>query len=189
MHIGMEKRRCDWAGCYGEGMHRAPRSVDALEDYLWFCLEHIRQYNAQWDYFKGRSMDELEAYRDAAMTGHRPTWPIGQTRESHAPAGPDWRVRDPIDILKARPGMGNPFESAARARNRATLSPKLRRALDRLGLDETASVAEIKTRYKSLVKKYHPDSAGGPGSEDHLKQIIQAYSDLKASGRLSADAP
>jgi DnaJ-domain-containing protein 1 len=164
-------------------VHRAPRSADALEDYLWFCLEHIREYNARWDYFKGRSMDEMEAYREAAMTGHRPTWPM-----SHAPGGPDWHVRDPIDILKVRPGMGNPFESAAMAKNRAALTPKLRRALDRLGLDETASVAEIKTRYKSLVKKYHPDSAGGPGSEDRLKQIIQAYSDLKASGRLAADA-
>jgi len=183
MRFRQEKRRCDWAGCHEDGIHRAPRSADALDDYLWFCLEHIRQYNARWDYFKGRSRDELEAYREASMTGHRPTWPMG-----HGFSGPDWRVDDPVDILRAHPGVRNPFESAARAKNRSTLTPAERRALEKLGLDETASVAEIKKRYKSLVKKYHPDSAGGPGSEDRLKQIIQAYSDLKASGRLSAGA-
>jgi hypothetical protein len=183
MRYKTEKRCCDWTGCQEEGVHRAPRSADALEDYLWFCLEHIRKYNAEWDYFKGRSADELDAFREASMTGHRPTWPMGQGF-----SGPDWNVNDPIDILKAHPGVKNPFESAARAKNRATLTPRQRRALEKLGLDESASVAEIKKRYKLLVKKYHPDSAGGPGSEDRLKQIIQAYSDLKAGGRLTADA-
>lgn len=188
MRQSIQKRHCDGAGCLEDGIHRAPRSADALEDYLWFCLEHIRQYNAQWDYFKGRSMDELDAYREAAMTGHRPTWPMGQS-SAHAGSGPDWTVYDPVDILNVHPGVHNPFESAARAKNRATLTPTQRRALEKLGLDESASVTEIKKRYKLLVKKYHPDSTGGQGTEDRLKQIIQAYSDLKASGRLAGVEP
>lgn len=183
MRHGTKKQRCDWKGCQEEGIHRAPRSAEALEDYRWFCLEHIRQYNAQWDYFKGRSQAELDAFRDDSLIGHRPTWPMG-----HKTMGPDWSLEDTLDILKARPGVRNPFESAATAARRTKTTPTERRALAKLGLDETASVAEIKKRYKSLVKQYHPDAAGtpgSPGSEDRLKQIIQAYSDLKACGRLT----
>ena len=52
-----------------------------------------------------------------------------------------------------------------------------------LGLDETADGAEVKARYKALVKRHHPDANGGAReSEDKLREIIQAYSYLKSVG-------
>jgi DnaJ-class molecular chaperone len=52
-----------------------------------------------------------------------------------------------------------------------------------LGLDETATPDIIKARYKELVKRHHPDANGGDRStEDKLREIIQAYKQLKSSG-------
>ncbi len=56
-------------------------------------------------------------------------------------------------------------------------------ALDTLGLDGTASLNEIKARYKELVKRHHPDANGGDRSaEERLRKVIQAYDYLRKSG-------
>jgi DnaJ-class molecular chaperone len=52
-----------------------------------------------------------------------------------------------------------------------------------LELPEDASPSEIKAQYKALVKRHHPDANGGDrGSEDKLREIIQAYNYLKQVG-------
>ena len=57
------------------------------------------------------------------------------------------------------------------------------RSLSTLGLDRNATGAEVKARYKLLVKRHHPDANGGDRSlEDRLREIIQAYSYLKSVG-------
>ena len=61
--------------------------------------------------------------------------------------------------------------------------PLERRALEALGLPETAGRVGIKTRFKELVKRHHPDSHGGDRSfEDRLRAVIQAYNYLKSAG-------
>ena len=63
------------------------------------------------------------------------------------------------------------------------LEPLERKALEALGLDETADRARIKTRFKELVKRHHPDANGGDKrSENKLREIIQAYNYLKQAG-------
>ncbi len=58
-----------------------------------------------------------------------------------------------------------------------------RKALDALGLEGVATTAEIKVRFKELVKRHHPDANGGDrSSEDRLREIIQAYNYLKSVG-------
>ena len=52
-----------------------------------------------------------------------------------------------------------------------------------LGLEADAKRADIKARFKMLVKRHHPDANGGDrGSEDTLREIIQAYNYLKSAG-------
>ena len=46
-------RRCAAIGCRDEGLYPAPKSRDALRDYIWFCLDHIRAYNKSWNYYDG----------------------------------------------------------------------------------------------------------------------------------------
>lgn len=44
-----------------------------------------------------------------------------------------------------------------------------------LGLENTATDAEVKTRYRELLLKLHPDTAGIDGTEFLLQVVIAAY--------------
>ena len=53
-------------------------------------------------------------------------------------------------------------------------------ALEVMELNDAAKWDEIQTKFKSLVKKYHPDkNHGNKKFEDKLKKITLAYSQLK----------
>jgi len=50
-------------------------------------------------------------------------------------------------------------------------------------LEIDAKRPDIKARFKELVKRHHPDANGGDrGSEDKLREIIEAYHYLKSAG-------
>ncbi|GMQ11582.1 hypothetical protein CsSME_00054164 [Camellia sinensis var. sinensis] len=44
-----------------------------------------------------------------------------------------------------------------------------------LNLSRNASLLEIKTSYRKLARKYHPDMNKGPGAEEKFKEISAAY--------------
>ena len=47
----------------------------------------------------------------------------------------------------------------------------------------SATPQQVKTRFKELVKRHHPDANGGDRStEDRLVEVIQAYNYLKSVG-------
>ncbi len=58
-------RQCDWPGCTEPGEFRAPGGrapgFDGPGDYRWFCLDHVRAFNAGYDYFSGMSPEEIYA--------------------------------------------------------------------------------------------------------------------------------
>ena len=66
-------RPCDHSGCEHLGAYRAPRSRASLRQYYYFCLDHVREYNAAWDYFRGMSATEIERLRRADVVGDRPS--------------------------------------------------------------------------------------------------------------------
>ena len=52
-----------------------------------------------------------------------------------------------------------------------------------MNLETTASLQDIKMRYKQLVKRYHPDANGGDkAAEERFKSINEAYSFLRSNG-------
>jgi curved DNA-binding protein CbpA len=137
--------------------------------YFSFCLDHVREYNATYNYFNGMSDEAVMRYQKDALTGHRPTWKMGANSQD-----------------ASAPGMHDPFNmgEANRSRRPATRSPKhgiaARKALHVLGLDDDAGPLEIKARYKDLVKRLHPDANSGDRSnEDQLREIINAYNVLR----------
>jgi hypothetical protein len=171
-------RACDEKGCTQEGACRVPRSRSNLGEHYWFCRDHARAHNERWDFFSGMSEAEIEAFRIDAITGHRPTWPLGKRAA---------RMRDGHDGGAAYDDRYGVFGDAAekpkpRAPERHLLRPQVV-ALETLGLEPSATLLEIKARYKELVKRFHPDANGGDrGAEERLKQVIKAYGVLRAAG-------
>ncbi len=176
--------RCQWDGCGEAGLHRAPVGRMREGEYFCFCLDHVRQYNKGYNYFSGLADSEVARYQKEALTSHRPTWAMGAKSASRSSpdiadkrsgrAGYYRRVRDPFNLF------GDAEPSRPRTRKAKPLEAK---ALETLGLDEKATGADIKARYKELVKRHHPDANGGDrGSEDRFRDVIQAYRVLKQSG-------
>ncbi len=175
-----EPRHCDYPGCTEGGAHKAPRSRDDLRSYYWFCLEHVRLYNRAWDFFKGMSREEIEAFQREDVTGHRPTWPMGEGSANQASSGFQ-RIHDAFGIF-ANAWFGGRRRDGSRRRDVARRSPR-DKALAVMELDHPVSREELKLRYKQLVKRHHPDANGGcKRSEERLKLINQAYTYLGDSG-------
>ncbi len=157
-------RNCDHPRCTGKGEHRAPKNRDNSSDYYWFCLEHVRDYNKQWDYFSGMSQDEIEAFQKNAPFGDRPTW----NHQMHTSLGPE--------VLHMRLQEFLTGKSAAKADFLPPIPEKLRKALHVLELEHPTNRTEIKARYKSLVKRYHPDvNQGDKSAEERFKSITASY--------------
>jgi len=168
-------RACAFPGCPEEGGFRVPRSRENLTAHLWFCLAHARQHNEKWDYFAGMSEAEIEHFRDEALTGHRPTWPLGK-RAAGAPGARTFHIEDGYAVFAEA-------EDLTPRRPQRVVTRLQRQAFDILNLDTSATLIEIKARYKELVKRFHPDANGGDrGAEERLKQVIKAYGVLRASG-------
>jgi hypothetical protein len=174
---------CQWKGCLGAGLYRAPVGRGQEGKYYLFCLDHVRQFNASYNYFEGWSTAEVEAFQKDAIIGHRPTWKTGTSgdvrgyrhrgRAGDALGG---AFADPHDFLGGQAGR----DKAPPARR---LKPLERKSLQALDLDEGAGRDEIKHRFKELVKRHHPDANGGDKrSENKLREIIQAYNYLKQAG-------
>ena len=78
------QRVCEAPGCRLHGEYRAPWARDRLNEYRWFCLEHVREYNKKWDYFAGLGAEQIEAHIRADTTWRRPVWPLGARRNGNA---------------------------------------------------------------------------------------------------------
>ncbi len=162
-------RRCDFPGCLEPGLHRAPISRDRLQQYYWFCLDHVRAYNAAWNYYEGMEEAEIEAHRRQDTVWQRPTWPLG---------GPSQRASINYEE-QLHDGFGF-FSDQAGKNQRLRSNSDEDKALAILGLEPPATMKEVKAKYKQLAKRLHPDANGGDKTaEDRLKLINQAYSTLK----------
>jgi hypothetical protein len=179
--------QCQWKGCTKQGPHRAPKGRGRDGEYFAFCSEHVREYkhvreyNKSYNYFNGMSDEEVEDYRKEDVTGHRPTWKVSGNASAEAPEEKKKaaRARSPQDFHAWRAKQAR---KAAKKPSRK-LKPLEAKAITTLGLPGTASKDDIKNRFKDLVKKHHPDANGGDrGSEEKLREIIQAYNYLKQVG-------
>jgi len=175
-HVRLEpacpkQRCCAWNGCLEEGLYKAPLGRHALREYIWFCLDHIRAYNQRWDYFAGMSASEIDAHRREDVTWHRPTWRLGGPMTAADENG--CRINDPFGIF----GDDGPASAAHRE---PPLDAKTRDMMRVLELQTGFSEHELKTRYKALAKRHHPDLNGGSKqSEDTLKRLNEAYGHLR----------
>ena len=175
----LRQRVCEAPGCQLHGEFRAPRARDRLNEYRWFCLDHVREYNKKWDYFAGLDAGAIEQHIRADTIWRRPVWPLGGRRSN----GP--RIFDPLDLAGdagvcegPRPKLDGSEQLTAAERN----------AMGVLELSWPLTQAEVKSRYKELVKLHHPDANGGArDAEEKLKEINAAYSTLRACEHLPVE--
>ncbi len=174
------KRECEHPGCTEAGQYRAPKSPDILDDYFWFCRDHVREYNLKWNFFHGATEEEFEAQIDKDRVWDRPTKPFGKRGEEQR-AWSRLGVDDPHQILGEN-ATRNPGKGLARR-----LPPTERRAIDILEARDTWTKAEIRKQYKSLVKDLHPDMNGGNrADEDRLQEVVWAWDQIKDSRNFPA---
>lgn len=170
-------RPCEEPGCELPATHRAPKSPNALNEYRWFCLDHVREYNRKWDYYKGMSQSQIEAEVRRDTTWQRPTWPLGGF------GGRDPRIeqvlRDPLGSLHGKPARSAPPPERP--------PTEIASALATLGLGWPLVQEEAKARYKALAKLHHPDANGGdPAAEERLKTINAAWAQVQSALRAKA---
>lgn len=167
-------RVCEWLGCAEDATFRAPRSRDDLRTYRWFCIDHVREYNRAWNFFAGMSREEIERHQREDVTWHRPTWD-----RTGKECGAEVHIHDPFGVFAEGGGNGH-FSPPPRPQTEAD------RMLERLGLNAAADLADIKQRYKALVKANHPDLHGGDrAAEERLKLINEAYTYLLRCGEFA----
>lgn len=172
-------RTCQHPECTEAGKYRAPLHPDNLEQFQWFCLAHIRQFNQKWNFFDNHSEAELQEQFAADKVWERPTEPFTkQTAEQRA-----WArlgIDDPHQVLGENATM-NPGKSDALGGGRR-LPTDERKAIDILEAKDSWTKAELRKRYKSLIKELHPDLNGGDRSqEEFLQKVVWAWDQIKDS--------
>lgn len=179
-------RPCSHPGCPLTGEFRAPgqqlSGFDGPASYRWFCLEHVREFNARYDWFDGMSQDEIEAAQMPAAGWERQTRAFSATAGVDSP--PRWAdFKDPLEAISGRFRSHLPKERA----DGRPLSAEDRTALKSLGLPHDASLHDVRSKYSVLVRKYHPDRNGGDRShEKKLQEVIEAYQRLRKAPAFAA---
>lgn len=176
---------CEWPGCNAAATHRAPKGRLRENEYWRFCLGHVREYNHSYNFFAGMNEDAIARYQKDAMTGHRPTWKMGVGKRAAGsgsrPDGGYDAAHDPFGMFREFGGAWRSSHERSEAPSGRTVRNAERKALSVLGLEHDVSAADIKAKFKLLVKRHHPDANGGDRAcEDRLREIIQAYNYLKS---------
>lgn len=186
--IPAKTRGCDHPTCANVGEYRAPQSRENLGSYYWFCLEHVRDYNAAWDYYAGLSPLEIERALRFGQVWERPTWPLGLKLKG------SWRgAEESLRSAFEQSGVGRDEAGEASEEPKAKfdmgkIDPRYKaqlEALHELGLDPPVDFEAIKKRYRLLVKRHHPDAKAADGkqgtaSDDRIKRLNSAFTVLKA---------
>ncbi|HEX2793437.1 MAG TPA: J domain-containing protein [Croceicoccus sp.] len=184
-------RGCEAPGCAEAGEFRAPgsrgSSFDGPGDWRWFCLDHVRAFNAGYDFFEGMSADEiLDA--QSPMFGWKNQARVYSGLGNDGPRWADYE--DPLDAISARArgirgDRERQWQQDAEARQRG-LNGADRRALDELGLGYDADRPALRRRYSELVRCFHPDRNGGDRThEAQLQRVVDAYQHLRKAKRFT----
>lgn len=176
--VSADGRECAHPGCEAAGEFRAPGSrrpsFDGPGEWRWLCLDHVRAFNAGYNYFNGMSAEEIEAAQAPYGGWERETRAFAAAGASSTPRWADFV--DPLDAIGARIRPHRPRQR----RDGREVSEADRRFLGVLGLDLDCDRTALRKRYLELVRRYHPDRNGGDrGHEKALQAVIEAYTALK----------
>ena len=162
---------CEWDNCKESGKFKAPLEKDNSKSYRWLCEDHIKLFNKNWNYFDGMGQNEIEDFLKSDLTWHRPTQKFGSS--------------DNFFNILWNNALSGKFsfskqEKVTNSFNGIKLNEKDKDAFKIMELELNADWSIIQKKFKTLVKKFHPDrNAGNKEFENKLKKITLAYSHLK----------
>ncbi|WP_284124813.1 DnaJ domain-containing protein [Parerythrobacter aestuarii] len=183
-------RVCEHPTCREAGEFRAPggygNSFDGPGQWRWFCLDHVREFNAGYDWFEGMSAEEILAAQSPASG-----WQT-ETRAFRPTAGVDGMPRwadfdDPLDAIGARAaGIKSRAQREAEMAMDGRFSKEEAQALEVMGLGLQTDRRRLRRRYSELVRRYHPDRNGGDRKyEARLGRVVEAYQLLRKSAAIA----
>ena len=164
-------KKCDKVGCNEKGKFKAPKSRILLNEYYFFCLEHIKEYNKSWDFYKGLSVNQIESSMREDIIWNRPSWPL---------KGNPYKVIEQINNFFSEDiehlnheNKDSYFKNKLIDEN---LTEEEDKALSILSLKLPLTLEKIKKNYKKLVKIFHPDVNGNnKDKENKFKDINNSY--------------
>ena len=157
------EHRCDHPGCSKAGEYRAPKDRN-LKEYYWFCLEHVQEYNAKWNYYGDNFFTEeeenLKKYQFKFSS--RMKYSFG------------------FDFEKGYNIFDNISTSGSNLSSSIHLTISEREGLNIMELDiSDLDISNLKKAYKKAVKKYHPDvNKTDATAENKFKILSTTYKSL-----------
>ena len=173
------KNICDWNDCKELGEYKAPVERDNSKKFRMLCLKHVKEFNKNWNYFSGMSDNQIMNFLKSDMTWHKPTQSFSSSDNFFKVL---WNntLKDEFDNKK--------IKSDFNYMRQFKFDNKDIKAFEILGLSVGMKWMKIHEKFKTLVKKFHPDmNLGNKKYEEKLKLITLAYTQLKTTYREKID--
>ena len=143
-----------------------------LKNYYFFCLNHVKEYNKSWDFYKGLSVDEIELSLRKDILWGRPSWPLNGNPNNILNQIKSFLDND-YSLLEKEKDLRNFFKNKIIDKN---LTYEEQKSMNVLSLKMPINVEKIKKTYKKLVKIFHPDvNKDNKDAERIFKEVNQAY--------------
>lgn len=163
-----DTKSCDHFGCDQEGLFPAPKNIHHLNERYYFCLEHVKAYNDEWNYLEQLRDSPDDVPPDDAP--HNPFKRHGKFFSRFFTKNP----HDPLGVL----GENQSEDTFSHPPSQKFFSPKTKegRAFVTLQLSWPFTDTDLKQSYKTLAKKYHPDlNQDDPQAIDRFRDVKEAY--------------
>ncbi len=170
---------CDWHNCKEIGEYRAPVEKDNSKKFRMLCLNHVKEFNKNWNYFSDMNDDQIMKFLKSDMIWHKPTQSFSSSDNFFKVLWND-TLKDELDRDR--------FKSDYNHMRQFKFNHKDIKAFGILGISVGLGWVKIKNKFKILVKKFHPDkNSGNKKYEEKLKLITLAYTQLKNTYRNKID--
>ncbi len=165
-------KKCDKESCEEKGEFKAPKSRILINQYYFFCLKHIKEYNKSWDFYKGLSVNQIEISMREDIIWNRPSWPLKGSPNKVIEQINDM-FSDDINVLNSERKNNEYFKNRVFDGN---FTNEENESLSTLDLKPPLTLEKIKKNYKKLVKIFHPDVNGNnKNAEEKFKEINKSY--------------
>ena len=173
------KNICDWNNCFEIGKYKAPVEKDNSRKFKLLCLNHIKEFTKNWNYFTGMNDEQIYDFLKSEMTWHKPT-------QSFSSSDNFFKIlwNNALKDENKKSMLNNSLNYMKQIK----FDHKDIKAFSILEISVGLKWEKIQKKFKSLVKKFHPDmNLGNKKYEEKLKLITLAYSQLKKTYRAKND--